>query len=207
MVGVTRPAGGDMLKATYDPNFDGKIAAGEIEDDYIEEKDILRDTAEKDTPSDTFATDTTVCLYIDGTVTKLAVKITPTSEWIKSFKFKLRHQGANLSHTPIYARIHKTSDLSVLDSKTIGYRDDEVSGTIKFYTVVFDTPVYVNEEIYASVETFAGSADDQVGPMGVSAGGAGNAYKYISGWTQIGAGYDMYFVLDYYAQFKCLKVV
>ena len=209
-MGITvtlRGGSGDMLMADYDPDLDSKIAHGQIEDDYIEEKDINRDVLIKDTASATFATKTNPCFYIDATVIRLAAKVTPATEYIKSLKVNIRHQGAALTHAEIIVRLRKVSDDSILASKVVGYRDDEASGAIVDYTAIFDTPVYVDEEIYMSVESAGCGADDRIAPYGIAAGGAGNAYKFIAAWSQVGVAYDMYFVLDYYAQYVCVKVV
>jgi hypothetical protein len=196
---------GDMKMDDYDPDKDGVISPPETEADM--KKADYKFKLLKSTGSATFATKTSNIAYLTSTITALGTKITPSDEFIKSLTFNIRFFGASLSHTPFYYKIKKVSDDSVIVSKLAGYRNDEASGTVKDITAIFDTPVYVNEEVYLVIQSTGCNDADKIALLGLTVGGTGNAYKYEgSSWTQINAAYDTYFILSYYDQIQIIEL-
>jgi len=165
--------------------------------DYDETR-VEKETADvEQLTKDTFVYD------ISDTISRTAFKYTPSEEYIESVTINLKHAGISLSHTPMYLRLRKVSNDAILAEKLFAYRDDEASETQLDYVITFDDPVFINEEIYVSMESAGGAADDAIKQYGKATGD--NSYFFTDVWS-VGGTKGMYHIIALKKQYKVVKI-
>jgi len=111
-------------------------------------------------------TDNNTSIYLgeaEGYAARAGVKVTVANRVITSLSFLLSKADVGVgyrNHGPVYFRIRKTSDDEIIVGGTLGSSGGIVTWPDKaWYTVTFDEPVNINEEVRLLCEFYEGGGE------------------------------------------------